>query len=250
MPDPKRVLIIGGTGEAVELARRAVDMFADKAEIISSLAGRLSPREDIPGKVRIGGFGGIEGLRKYLVAEDIDIVIDATHPFAANISAHAYAACIRAEVPRLALVRPRWTLPYNARCLELDNMSDAAEILPSISRRVFLTIGSGVGAFSAVEEVWFLVRTIGRQEQPLPLKEFEQIIARPPFTIEGEIAIIDKYAIDTLVSKDSGGEATYAKIAAALDKDIRIVMIRRPLPEPGEAVATVDQAMQWLESRI
>ncbi len=250
-PKTRRVLILGGTGEAMELARQAADTFAARAEITSSLAGRLRPREDIPGRLHTGGFGGINGLAEYLVAERINMVVDATHPFAANISAHAYAACIRAEVPRLALIRPQWELPTNAKCLELDSIEETAEILPSISRRVFLTIGSSnIEKFSGLDRVWFLVRTIGRQEQSLPLDNFEQITARLPFTVENELGLIEKYDIDTLVSKHSGGEATCAKIAAALDKNIRIVLIRRPLPEPGEAVATVDEALEWLAGRI
>ncbi|MEE8394326.1 MAG: cobalt-precorrin-6A reductase [Rhodospirillales bacterium] len=248
---PKKILILGGTSEAAGLARLGAARFGQKTEIISSLAGRRAPQPGLPGKVRIGGFGGVQGLSEYLKNECIDLVVDATHPFAAKISANAFAACIGAEVGRLALVRPPWRLPPNAKCLEVGDMEEAAKILPDISRRAFLTVGlGGSAAFSGVEGVWFLVRTIEPPAEQLPLKDFELICAGPPFTLEGELKILEDHKIDTLVSKHSGGEATHAKIEAALEKKIKIVLIRRPFPEPGEIVESAEEALEWLERRI
>lgn len=246
----KKVLILGGTAEAAELARRAVDTFGARAQIITSLAGRTRARAELPGQVRIGGFGGAQGLIEYLKKEAIDLVIDATHPFAAAISAHAADACARTGVPRLALVRPPWRLEPGAAWREVDDLKSAAAALANNANRAFLTTGrGGLEAFAAVPEVWFLVRLMEAPEKPLPLPDHQVIVQRPPFTVDSEIALMREHRVDTLVAKNSGG-ITEAKIAAARDLGVRVVLIRRPPPPPGDAVETVAAALAWLERRL
>lgn len=245
----KKVLILGGTAEAAELARRAVDTFGAQAQIITSLAGRTRARADLPGQVRVGGFGGAEGLIDYLEREAIDLVIDATHPFAAAISAHAADACARTGVPRLALVRPPWRLEPGAAWREVDDMRAAASALVG-AKRVFLTTGrGGLEAFAAVPDAWFLVRLMEAPEKPLPLPDHHVIVQRPPFTIDSEKTLMREHHIDTLVAKNSGG-ITEAKIAAARALGVRVVLIRRPPSPPGDAVETVDAALAWLKMQL
>ena len=247
MPDlepagPKRLLILGGTAEAAELARKACDLFAGRIQVISSLAGRRSALPDLPGQVRVGGFGGADGLEAYLRKESIDWLIDATHPFAETISDHAYAACLRAEVKRIALVRPPWRLPPKAAWVEVADFARAAEILPTISKRTFLTTGVGeLDSFSQVNGVHFLVRLMDAPSQALPLADYALILGQPPFTLENERTLLREHRVDTLVSKHSGGAGTEAKIRAAIETGVRIVLIRRPPKPAGDWAESADE---------
>lgn len=251
MPDRKRLLILGGTTEARELAGLAVNALSDQVDVISSLAGRVTPVQPLPGTTRVGGFGGIPGLIDYLRRERIDWVIDATHPFAATMSAHAFAACQETQVPRLMLIRPPWTPPADTRCLEVENLAEAAQVLPRFARRAFLTIGaSGLEAFADVTGVWFLVRLIELPEGALPLKNYAVVTGRPPYALDAERTLIQEHRIDTLVAKQSGGAATEAKLTAAREAGLFVVLIRRPPREPGEAVATAEEALAWLQGRL
>ncbi|MHA1598630.1 MAG: cobalt-precorrin-6A reductase [Alphaproteobacteria bacterium] len=251
MTEPKRLLILGGTGLACDLAERATDTFSDRIDITSSLAGRTENPRTPPGNIRQGGFGGGPGLADYLKQQSIDMVIDATHPFAEQISANAYDACLVTETPRLTLTRPPWTLPGDARWIEAATMAEAAGMLNGFARRVFLTTGiGGIEAFAGLDDIHFVVRLIETPAEPLPLADHELVIARPPFTVDDEARLLVEHDIDTLVSKHSGGDATVAKIAAAIQAGTKLVLIARPLPEPGEAVETIDAALSWLESRL
>src|SRR5512132_1634541 len=166
---PKRLLILGGTTEAAELARRAPAEFGRRLDVITSLAGRLPSRPDLPGRIRIGGFGGAAGLAAHLAAARIDLLVDATHPFAAMISGNAAEACAARRVPRLMLVRPVWR-PGPGDCwLEVDSLDQAAACVAAMARRVFLTTGpGGIKAF-AESRCWFLVRLFATHSAPLPL---------------------------------------------------------------------------------
>ncbi len=249
MPERRRLLILGGTAEAAGLARRAPDALGPGVEVITSLAGRIKRHTELPGTVRVGGFGGSEGLAEYLRGESIDWVVDATHPFAEEISAHALAACLREEVPRLMLVRPPWTPPAGGRWVEVDDMEAAAQTVARLGRRVFLTIGRrGIEAFSGLDDYWFLVRLIEAPEEPLPLAQYRVLTGRPPHALEDERRILSRHRIDCLVAKNSGG-ATEAKIIAAHEAAIPTVLVRRPFQQPGEAVETVDEALRWLTAR-
>ncbi len=204
-PAVRRLLILGGTTEAAELARRAVVAFAGQLDVITSLAGRLPNHPDLPGRLRVGGFGGAAGLSRYLQAERIDLLVDATHPFAAAISHNAAEACAALGVPRLTLVRPPWR-PGQGDCwLEVDSLEQAAASLAAIGRRVFLTTGQGgIEAFSENSGCWFLVRLFTPPDRPLPLPDHETIVARPSFTREGERELMRRHRIDAMVTKNSG----------------------------------------------
>ncbi|MSO91968.1 MAG: cobalt-precorrin-6A reductase [Rhodospirillales bacterium] len=253
-PEPtprKRLLILGGTAEGAEIARKACARFAGRIHVISSLAGRRPSLPDLPGEVRVGGFGGAEGLEQYLRAESIDWVIDATHPFAETISDHAYDACLRADVPRIMLVRAPWRIPSDGAWVEVADSRRAAEILPTLAKRAFLTTGVGeLDAFSRVTGVRFLVRLMDRPSAPLPLADCTLVVGRPPFTLENERALFREHRIDILVTKHSGGAGTEAKIKAAMELGVRILLIRRPPKPPGESAASADEVIAWLARRL
>ncbi len=249
MPAP-RLLILGGTGEAAALARAAQLRFGAGLHVTTSLAGRTRKPAALPGQVRVGGFGGAAGLARYLSREGVHRVVDATHPFAAAISAHAAEACREKGVPRLALVRPAWKQRSGERWIEVGDAAAAAAALPGLGARVFLTLGArGLEHFAALAGIWFLVRLIERPARPLPLPDHHLILGRGPFDLEAERALTKRHRIDALVTKASGGEATYAKIAAARLEGVPVVMIRRPPQISGESVASVDQALAWLAAR-
>lgn len=243
---PRRLLILGGTTEAAALARAVAGTLGPGIDVITSLAGRIAPRQDIPGRTRIGGFGGIPGLVRYLQEERIDAVIDATHPFAATMSAHACAACAESGIPRLALVRPPWQPIAEDRWHEAGDLNEAAALLPGLGRRVFLTTGpGGIAAFTTIRTVWFLVRVFATPAVPFDLPQHTVIVQRPPFTVPSERALLKAHRIDTLVTKQSGGP-TDAKLLAARQARIPVIMVRRPPPPPGEIVDSVPQALDWL----
>ncbi len=240
-----RLLLLGGTREALELARA----LAAKADLqtITSLAGRTRTPAETPGEVRVGGFGGAEGLARFLEAEAVDLVIDATHPFAEIMARNAAAACRETGVPRLKLLRPAWKRESGDRWIEVESTEQAAETLPSLAKRVFLTIGhQDLRAFARHSKIWFLVRLIDPPEGPLPLAAHEIVLGRGPFAEADEIALRREYGIEALVAKNSGGELTYAKIAAARRLGLSVIMLHRPDPPPGKSVETVDQALAWI----
>jgi len=246
----RRLLILGGTTEAAALARAAVARFGDALAVTTSLAGRIPPSQDLAGEVRVGGFGGADGIVEYLDDSGTDLVVDATHPLAAEISRHAEDACARTGTPRLMLIRPPWQPARGDDWMEVDGLDGAAAALPGIAQRVFLTTGpGGIGAFSHVQNVWFLVRTFEPPAIPLPLADHAVVVARPPFTVEGEVALLTEHRIDTVVSKQSGGP-TDAKLAAARAVGARVIMVRRPEPPAGERAETVEAAVDWIAARL
>jgi len=247
----KHLLILGGTTEARELARRVSLMMEKKVRVTTSLAGRRPTTPSLAGEVRIGGFGGIEGMKTYIAENAVDVVIDATHPFADQISDHANAACARVPVPRLQVMRPGWRMPPGATVLEVDGLDGGGAILPRVARRVFLTTGQGgLEALSGLDDLWFLVRLMDAPKDPPPLTDFQLITGVPPFTIQGEQSLLTEHDIDTLVTKDSGGEGTEAKITAAAEAGVTIILIRRPAAEPGPVAETVDEAFAWVEDHV
>ncbi|HEY9906220.1 MAG TPA: cobalt-precorrin-6A reductase [Thermosynechococcaceae cyanobacterium] len=240
----KRVLLLGGTTEATELAAQAT--LLEDIEVISSLAGRTQHPTSLPGTVRVGGFGGEAGLADYLRAEAIDLLIDATHPFAAQISHHSAAAAARCQIPRLMITRPPWQPEAGDRWVEVVNNAAAAQVLPSIAKRVFLTIGRQDLATFAPLDLWFLMRMIDPPSVGTAIPNGLLLQARGPFEVAGEKQLLTDHAIEAIVSKNSGGEATYAKIIAAREIGVPVVMVQRsPLP-PGAQVATVAEAIAWL----
>jgi precorrin-6A/cobalt-precorrin-6A reductase len=245
---PRRLLILGGTGEASALARAALVRFGEAIEITTALAGRTERPGPIPGQVRIGGFGGARGLTAYLTEHRFDHVIDATHPFAAEISRSARLACDATQVPRLTLRRPAWRRDPLDRWIEVDSAEAAAMIVGRVGRRALLTVGAGsVASFSAVEEVRFVVRLVDPPRERLPLKFHEIVLGRGPFSLSEERHLIARYAIDVLVCKASGGAATEPKLVAARELSLPVIVIRRPPQEPGATVETVEAALDWLD---
>jgi precorrin-6A/cobalt-precorrin-6A reductase len=239
-----RILILGGTTEARQLAGK----LAARADlsITLSLAGRTeSPvAQGVP--VRSGGFGGADGLAAYLREMSVDLLIDATHPYAAQISANAAQAARVAGVPILALRRPGWEPVEGDRWTLVDTFGDAAQALGSAPRRVFLALGrQEVAAFEAAPQHHYLIRSVDAIEPKLAVPDASYLLARGPFREAEERALLEKHRIEIVVSKNSGGEATYGKIAAARALGIEVIMVRRPaLPnvpsaETVEALAAI-----------
>ena len=245
MAEPRRLLILGGTHEAAELARRLAGR--PDLRVVTSLAGRTRAPAALPGEVRRGGFGGVEGLCAYLGEAGIDLLIDATHPFAGIMPHSAAAACARLGMPRLRLLRPAWRAGSGDRWTDVPDAHAAADALHRTACRVFLATGrQGITAFSGLHQIWFLVRLIDTPEQTLPLAHHTLILGRGPFEEDAEIALLKSHEIDTVVSKNSGGGATHAKIAAARSLGLPVVMIARPHQPSGATVNDVDAALDWL----
>ena len=241
-----KALILGGTTEATALARLLVGHAAIEATV--SLAGRTRQPVLPPLPTRIGGFGGVDGLAAHLAANDIQAVVDATHPFADRISANAAAACRQTDIPLLVLTRKPWTPGEGDRWIAVPTMDAAAEALRPLGDNVFLTIGrQEVAAFEAVPDKTYLIRAVDPPEPPPNLPRHTLILDRGPFTLEGELALLAEHRIDVIVSKNSGGTATEAKLEAARRRGIPVVMVERP---PGNGVAEVHDAgsaIRWLE---
>lgn len=223
---PPRILILGGTSEASEIAARLAA--ETDLQVISSLAGRVSQPRLPAGRVRIGGFGGVAGLISYLVDENIEVVIDATHPFASRISGNAELACTALNIPLIAFERPPWK-PQEQDCwCAVPDVQAAASPVNREGNRVFLSIGrQGLGAFSDCNHAWFLVRAIDEPNGKLP-ENSKLILDRGPFLLNDEMQLLRNQRINVLVSKNSGGPATYAKIEAARALRIPVIMIDRP----------------------
>ncbi|MCV7436292.1 cobalt-precorrin-6A reductase [Mycobacterium seoulense] len=236
-----RVLLLGGTAEGRALAKA----LHPRVDIVSSLAGRV-PDPALPvGPVRIGGFGGVEGLRRWLLDERIGAVIDATHPFAATMTAHAAQVCGELQLPHLVLARPAWE-PGDAIVVESD--TEAAEtVAKEHFSRVFLTTGrSGTKAF-ADSDVWFLIRAVTEPDPASLPHRHQLVLSRGPYRYDGEVALLREHRIDALVTKNSGGEMTRAKLDAAAALNIPVVMVARPpLPAGVTAVGSVEQAAEWV----
>jgi precorrin-6A/cobalt-precorrin-6A reductase len=250
MPE-HRLLILGGTGEAAALAQAASARFGERLAVTSSLAGRTARPQAPAGRVRLGGFGGAAGLTDYLAAEAVDFLIDATHPFAATISRHARLAAAVARVPRLMLVRPPWAPVPGDRWIGVPDLAAAAATAATLGRRIFLTVGATeLAAFGPYRDARYLVRLVDRPDRALPLEMYDLVIARGPFALADERALLARHRIDALVCKASGGAATEAKLTAAREAGLPVVMVDRPPPEPGEAVGSVQSALEWLAGRM
>jgi precorrin-6A/cobalt-precorrin-6A reductase len=244
-----RILILGGTLEARRLAERLRGR-ADVA-ITLSLAGRTARPAVQPVPVRIGGFGGAEGLAAYLRAERIAALIDATHPYAATISANAARAAAAAGVRLLALRRPPWRPTAHDRWTEVVDVPAAVRALGPAPRHVFLALGrKELGPFATAPQHHYLVRSVDPVDPPLPVPHAIYLRARGPFAQTAERELLLAHTIDAIVAKNSGGEATYGKIAAARALGIDVIMLRRPQLTAVPSVASVEEAAAWLDHAL
>jgi precorrin-6A/cobalt-precorrin-6A reductase len=236
-----RVLLLGGTAEACALAQS----LHPRVDIVSSLAGRV-PDPALPvGKVRVGGFGGVDGLRRWLRDERIDAVVDATHPFAATMTAHAAEVCAELRLPHLVLARPAWT-PGDAIVVDSD-IKAAETVARQGYSRIFLTTGrSGVKAF-ADSDAWFLIRAVTAPDAASLPRYHRVLLSRGPYHYDDELALLREHHVDALVTKNSGGDMTRAKLDAAATLDVPVVMVARPpLPAGVTAAGSVEEAAEWV----
>ncbi len=243
----RHVLILGGTTEA---RRLAAELTTDPTlRVTSSLAGRVAEPRLPAGEVRIGGFGGPDGLAAWLREQRVDALIDATHPFAGTISRNAATAAAEVHVPLLALRRPSWVPVTGDSWHPVGSLDEAAAALPALGRRIFLTTGrQGLAAFAHLTDLHFLARSVDAPEPPMPPRT-EILLDRGPFTLDGERAVLREHRIDVLVTKDSGGAATAPKLTAARELHLPVVIVSRPQPPTGVPEAPdVAGVIAWLNA--
>jgi precorrin-6A/cobalt-precorrin-6A reductase len=247
--DMARILILGGTAEARQLAGR----LAGRAglDVTLSLAGRTASPAAQPVPIRVGGFGGADGLAKYLVGERIDAFIDATHPYANVISANAVEAARRSGVPSIALRRPPWIAVPGDRWIEVSDVGEAVRAIGQTPRRVFVALGRNeLKPFRDAPQHYYLIRSVDPVDPPLPLPHVGYVTGRGPFSEADDHALMTEHRIDVVVAKNSGGTATYGKIAAARMLGVDVVILRRPPAPACAAVATIEDAIVWLDHAL
>lgn len=240
MPD---LLLLGGTSEAracaAELVRHGFD-------VVSSLAGRVAAPRLPVGTVRIGGFGGPTAMAGWLAENRVRAVVDATHPFAERIGTSAVTACAAAEVPLLRLRRPGWQAGPGDRWHWVDSLDAAADAAATLGERAFVTTGrQGLAAFAGLNRTWLLIRCVDPPERPLP-PHCRILLGRGPYQVAGERELMLRHGIDVLVTKDSGGAMTTAKLTAARELGIPTVVVRRPPRPAAHTVATPPEAVRWV----
>jgi len=237
-----RILILGGTTEARELAA-ALAARAD-FDVVLSLAGRTADPAPQPVPVRSGGFGGVEGLARYLKDEAIDVVVDATHPFAARISANASEAAEQCAVSAFALRRPAWAPVEGDDWLSVHSVSQAVAALGDVPLRVFLATGrQEAHQANAAPQHRYWVRSVDPVEPPLTVPHVSYIHSRGPFRLADELDMLRQHRIEVIVAKNSGGDATYGKIEAARQLGIKVIMVERAKTAGLPAVETVEAAL-------
>lgn len=238
------VLVLGGTAEGRALAAR----LHPEVDVVSSLAGRV-PDPALPvGEVRIGGFGGVDGLMQWLSEHGVEAVVDATHPFAATITAHAATACRRLGLPYVVLARPAWP---NGTAIVVGSDRQAADVVTTHGfSRVFLTTGrTGTAVFAGVD-AWFLIRAVTPPDGHTLPPRHQLLLSRGPYRYDDELRLLREHDIDAVVTKNSGGDMTRAKLDAAAALGVAVVMVDRPaLPDGVPTVSTVDAAAEWVRAR-
>jgi len=239
-----RVLLLGGTTEANQIGRA---LAAAGVAGIYSYAGRTATPVPQPLPTRVGGFGGVDGLASYLKQEKITHVIDATHPFANRISGNAVEACAIASTPLIAYLREPWTEIPGDQWKHVDGFENAARVLPNQPARIFLAIGrQHLAPFAAKPQHFYLLRLVDVLDTALALPNTEIVVARGPFTLEGDLVLLRDHGITHIVTRNAGGEGAKAKLDAARVLGLPVIMIDRPnLPERRTA-QSVDEIMRWL----
>jgi precorrin-6A/cobalt-precorrin-6A reductase len=245
----KRLLILGGTTEARKLGERIAAR--GEFDVTLSLAGRTAQPVPHAVPVRTGGFGGAGGLADYLVANEIDAMIDATHPYASVISANATEAARNTGVAFIALRRPPWTKVAGDRWTEVDDTAAAVGAVGAAPRRVFVALGrNDLGPFATAPQHVYLFRSVDPIDLPLPLPQATYITARGPFSEADDRALMQAHGIEAVIAKNSGGNAAYGKIAAARDLGIEVILLRRPAAPAVRAMETIDAVMEWLDHAL
>lgn len=242
------MLLLGGTADA----RRLAGDLARRPgfDVLLSLAGRTAHPAPQPVPVRVGGFGGAEGLARFLEDADFDVVVDVTHPYAAIMSRNAAEACARARRPLLAVRRAPWEAQAGDRWRDVDDVAHAIAALGQAQRRVFLALGRNeVRAFEAAPQHIYVVRSVDPVLPPLRVPHATYLVARGPFEARDEERLLAAHGVDIIVAKNSGGPSTYGKMAAARALGIEVLLLRRPLTPDVEAVEGAQAALAWLEAR-
>ncbi|GAA1228096.1 cobalt-precorrin-6A reductase [Prauserella halophila] len=243
------VLVLGGTSEARALA---AELVARDIPVTSSLAGRVAKPRLPEGDIRVGGFGGPDGLARWLADHDVRVVVDATHPFARRISASAATATAAAGVPVLRLERPGWQPGAGDDWHWADTLADAARLLPELGTRALLTTGrQGLTEFADLD-MWLLARCVDPPDEtdgPLPAR-LEVTLSRGPYRVAEETELLRRHRIDVLVTKDSGGDLTVAKLHAAREAAVPVVVVRRPPRPDMPHSADVKSAVRWLVDHL
>jgi precorrin-6A/cobalt-precorrin-6A reductase len=248
---PAKVLILGGTMEARLLAEQLARRTG--LAVTLSLAGRTAAPARQPVPVRSDGFGGEAGLADYLLHERVDALVDATHPYASVISAHALAAARTAGVPLVTVRRAPWSAVAGDRWIEVSGVREAVTALGATLRRAFITLGRNeLAPLVAAPQHFYLIRSVDPVDPPLALPQATYLTARGPFAESDERALMTAHRIDAVIAKNSGGTATYGKIAAARALGIDVILLRRPpAPAPAApAVETVEEALVWLDHAL
>jgi precorrin-6A/cobalt-precorrin-6A reductase len=242
------LLILGGTSEASALGRALAD--DRRFRVTISLAGRTRNPAPQPVSVRIGGFGGVDGLVRYIVEHRIDALIDATHPFAAQMSRNAEAATRQTATAALVILRPAWQQQLGDRWIEVPDLPAAAQALGSATRRVMLTVGQkDLKPFADATHHHYLLRSVDAPRPESLPPHADVITVRGPFALADELDLLRARQIDVLVTKNSGGAATEAKLTAARMLHLPVIMVARPARPTAETVATVPEALAWLARR-
>ena len=242
-----RVLILGGTEEARLLA----DALSQAVPVITSLAGRTTKPGRVAGMLRTGGFGGVEGLARYLTETKIEVIVDATHPYAARMGWNAVAAAQACGVPCIRLARPLWEKGVDDNWIAYSDAVSVAAALPAAGQRVFLALGGAdLAAFQSVRGTHMTIRAIDPPSGFEGRGDVEVLLARGPFDLAAETALLSARAIDLVVSRNAGGRATWAKIEAARMLGIRVAMIDRPPRPNGPSVSDVSAAKDWVLERL
>ncbi|WP_421701741.1 cobalt-precorrin-6A reductase [Aliiroseovarius sp.] len=243
-----KILVLGGTSEASALARALADR-GDEA--LFSYAGRtLSPVAQ-PLPTRVGGFGGVDGLSAFLKAEGITGVVDATHPFAAQMSRNAVAACAQAGVPLAGFERAPWQAAEGDNWRAVPDLEGAVAALPDVPARVFLAIGKqNLGVFAVKPQHHYLLRLVDPPEGALALPNARAVIARGPFDVAGDTALLKDHRVDLIVAKNAGGTGARAKLDAARVLGLPVVLIDRPRVPARTVLSRMDEVLHWLDHSI
>lgn len=243
----QNILLLGGTTEASRLARHLADHPQAGRQAVFSYAGRTARPAPQPLPARLGGFGGVAGLVDYLRAQNITHVVDATHPFAAQMSRNAVAACAEAGVALCAFQRPAWTPEDGDRWCHVDDMGTALAALPEAPARVFLAIGKqNLDVFAAKPQHHYLLRLVDAPETHLPLPQATVVLARGPFEAAADEALMRSHRITHVVAKNAGGQGAAAKLVAARRLGLPVIMIDRPEVPERTVCASVTAVMDWL----